>query len=94
MVLGNLVNDANGKKFSELLFDLRVNSSTLDSVLKALQELEFVSKTNDIYSATERGRNSLRALADLVGDSWHAKSSLSNSMVMTTKGKRSAKGRV
>lgn len=64
-ILGSLVNTAKGKSFSELQFDLRVNSSTLSATLKTLQEIGYVSRVDNIYTATESGENSLGLLTSI-----------------------------
>ncbi|MDI9611314.1 MAG: helix-turn-helix domain-containing protein [Archaeoglobaceae archaeon] len=65
--VGELLNSLkNGpKKFSQLMFDTRLNPSIIDRHLKALIKLGLVSKDNESYSLTESGRNVLKVVDEL-----------------------------
>ncbi|MCS7130947.1 MAG: helix-turn-helix transcriptional regulator [Archaeoglobaceae archaeon] len=65
--VGDLLNSLkNGpKKFSQLMFDTRLNPSIIDRHLKALIKLGLVSKENESYKLTEHGRNVLKVVDEL-----------------------------
>ncbi|WP_202320401.1 winged helix-turn-helix transcriptional regulator [Archaeoglobus neptunius] len=57
------------RRFSQLVFESRLNPSALSKRLRALQELAIVEKSQDMYRLTDRGRritNVLRAFFEVV----------------------------
>ncbi len=44
------------KKFSQLMFEAKLNPGVLDRNLKALIELEIITKNNNLYELTDKGR--------------------------------------
>lgn len=65
--VGDLLNSLkNGpKKFSQLMFETRLNPSIIDRHLKALIKLGLVSKENESYMLTEQGRSVLKVVDEL-----------------------------
>ncbi|MDK2795418.1 MAG: hypothetical protein PWQ58_617 [Archaeoglobaceae archaeon] len=56
---------AGPKKFSHLMFDTRLNPSIIDRHLKSLIKLGLVSKDNENYCLTERGKSVLKVVDEL-----------------------------
>ncbi len=57
------------KRFSQLMFETRLNPGILDRHLKALMKLDIVAKVSDCYELTRRGRevvNILHSLLDVL----------------------------
>jgi len=54
------------KRFSQLMFDTKLNPSILDRHLKALMRLELVTKEDGIYRLTEIGDKVVTTIEDLL----------------------------
>jgi len=54
------------KRFSQLMFDTRLNPSILDRHLKALIKLELVEKDSGLYKLTEAGDRVVAVIDDLL----------------------------
>ncbi|WP_456468977.1 helix-turn-helix domain-containing protein [Archaeoglobus sp.] len=54
------------KRFSQLMFDTKLNPSILDRHLKALMRLELVTKEGGMYRLTEIGDKVVTTIEDLL----------------------------
>ncbi len=54
------------KRFSQLMFDTKLNPSILDRHLKALMRLELVTKEDGMYRLTEIGDKVVTTIEDLL----------------------------
>lgn len=52
-------------RFSQLMFETKLNPGILDRHLKALMQLRIVDKTSDSYQLTESGKRLVRILEQL-----------------------------
>ncbi len=54
------------KRFSQLMFEVKLNPGILSRHLKALMELEIVSKNSEMYELTESGKKLIPILRQLL----------------------------
>lgn len=55
------------KRFSQLMFETRLNPGILDRHLKALTKLGLVEKFDGVYDLTPKGRDVANVLSQLLG---------------------------
>jgi len=53
-------------RFSQLMFETRLNPCILDRHLKALMQLEIIEKSDDIYELTSSGKRIVKVLEQLL----------------------------
>ncbi len=58
--------DKSPKRFSQLMFDARLNPGVLNRHLKSLMQLNIVEKVSDEYVLTESGRKLVKILKQLL----------------------------
>ena len=58
--------DKSPKRFSQLMFDARLNPGVLNRHLKSLMQLKIVEKVSDEYTLTENGKKIVKILKQLL----------------------------
>ncbi len=58
--------EKNPKRFSQLMFDARLNPGVLNRHLKSLMQLDMVKKVSDEYMLTENGKRIVEVLKQLM----------------------------
>lgn len=65
-LLRHMIANAEGSRFSDLNFDLRLNSGTLWRLLKELDEQGLISKVDQNYHATTLGKRALTLCTEIL----------------------------
>jgi DNA-binding HxlR family transcriptional regulator len=59
--------DRGSKRFSQLMFETKLNPGIIDRHLKALLELGVAEKKEESYELTERGKKLVEILREILG---------------------------